>query len=628
MKKFVSLILTVLLSISLLTACKVEDNGGDNGNETSSVVFMVDGVEKSQVTIIKGQNDLNITASYKGTVDKSTTWTVADESIVSYKIKKPALPNVATFTGLKAGTTTVTATNAIGESGSIQITVAEGEISCAVDKVSIYLCDTVKTYNLASQITVNGGSVSYKSEDSTIASVTQEGLITGLRQGTTTITATEKYSKTAKNVTVNVYNDYVNPATSTVLISLDESVEIPFITEIANVQYTVDNTSIAGIVDGKLKGLSLGETKVKATYNGKTYEVNVKVVSTKISNYTVTNNLNDATINYYGRNYYYSAKSAMAFSYGASGFEVSFYGTELKANMLKIYSQSANHNPQMQILVDGAKVPTNDANAKKVVLSSTTASEVTLVSGLKLGFHTVKVLKRSGFISGTNKESVAGLTKISTDGYLIDAPTKPSLKIDIYGDSITHGYGNLTSGSSPEATQTNSLLTYGYLVAESLNAQVYKQGHSGWGIYFRSSGQPDVNTQWYNTYDKYYQYNGSGFTTATWNYDNYQPDIIIINLGTNDASATSHAQFSNFKLKYKEMIEGLKQKCPNAKFLLVYGMMGTNATISNEITQVANSYNYVEYLNIADARTSGGHPLIAQHVTYANAITNKLRTML
>ena len=76
------------------------------------------------------------------------------------------------------------------------------------------------------------------------------------------------------------------------------------------------------------------------------------------------------------------------------------------------------------------------------------------------------------------------------------------------------------------------------------------------------------------------------------------------------------------------MIEGLKQKCPNAKFLLVYGMMGTNATISNEITQVANSYNYVEYLNLTDARTSGGHPLIAQHVTYANAITNKLRTML
>ena len=150
MKKFISLILTVLLSISLLTACKVEDNVDDNGSNASSVVFMVDGVEKSQVTLIKGQSDLNITASYKGTVDKSTTWTVADESIVQYKIKKPALPNVATFTGLKAGTTTVTATNAIGESGSIQITVAEGEISCAVDKVSIYLCDTVKTYNLAS----------------------------------------------------------------------------------------------------------------------------------------------------------------------------------------------------------------------------------------------------------------------------------------------------------------------------------------------------------------------------------------------------------------------------------------------------------------------------------------------
>ena len=297
--------------------------------------------------------------------------------------------------------------------------------------------------------------------------------------------------------------------------------------------------------------------------------------------------------------------------------------------MFKILSNGDNFIPEMQVLVDGEKVP-DDSLAKKVVVSSATATEYTLVSGLTVGHHTVKVLKRSGFVSGGNKENVVGLKQVKTDGYFNKAPAKPTLKIEVIGDSITHGYGNLTDGSQPYANITNGLLTYAYLAGEKLGAEVRKQGHSGWGIYLRSSGEADPNTQWYTFYDKYFKYNGS-FSKETWNAnDNFSADIVVINLGTNDSSGVSKGTYKSedFIAHYKTMIEGLKAKHPNAKFVLSYGMMGTNATVMADIKAVANSYGYAEWLNFTDYRSTGGHPLVSDHRKNADELYNKIVSML
>jgi hypothetical protein len=217
---------------------------------------------------------------------------------------------------------------------------------------------------------------------------------------------------------------------------------------------------------------------------------------------------------------------------------------------------------------------------------------------------------------------VAGLVSFSTDGHIVFSPDKPTLKIDVYGDSISCAYGIL-DGENMNSDNTNAMLTYAYLAAEALGAQVNIQACSGWGVAWGNSSSNYEESSWVDHYKKTTIAN-----PTEWDFSKYQADIIVINLGTNDNGAKYDS--TEFKEKYTALIEGLKAKNPNAKFVLFYGMMSPDTLLKKSIKAVANQYDYVVSLwaSNSDTATDNKHPTLNSNIENAATLTDCIKGLL
>ncbi len=388
-----------------------------------------------------------------------------------------------------------------------------------------------------------------------------------------------------------------------IVTKVGEEIAIPVLTSFSDLTYQVKNSSIARISDGKIIPLAKGSTVIKILRNDKELgSINIDVISQTPSVVSLSYNYKDMSfVNVYGRNYYDSEQRAVIMSYGGAGFEVKFCGTELSANFIaRLNSESL----YMQVLVDGEQVSFDSKNILKdsIAINGSTAKKYTIVDDLPYGVHTVKVLRRSMYNSGE-----IGLLSLETDGFLIPAPQKAKLKIDIYGDSITAGYG-VCDGIGWNSANSNGLLTYGYLLGEKLGAQTNMMGHSGWGVYVSTGNILNPATQWYDKVNVIQKSN------QTWDLSSYVPDLVIINLGTNDASGVSgNYNSAQFISCYKTMINSILEEAPNAYVLLCYGMMGRNSTVNNDIEQVVKQLGnekvtYLPLENFGCWDGLNGHP--------------------
>lgn len=86
---------------------------------------------------------------------------------------------------------------------------------------------------------------------------------------------------------------------------------------------------------------------------------------------------------------------------------------------------------------------------------------------------------------------------------------------------------------------------------------------------FASSGMGLVKGETSNNVLKKYFYTHQN--SKKWDFNLYQPDIVIINLGTNDLwFGVSETEMSN---AYYNFLTSLREKYNNAKFVCVNGMM-------------------------------------------------------
>lgn len=107
--------------------------------------------------------------------------------------------------------------------------------------------------------------------------------------------------------------------------------------------------------------------------------------------------------------------------------------------------------------------------------------------------------------------------------------------IEFVGDSITCGYG-VDAKDQNENFKTlteNFSKTYAYLAAQALDADYSVVAFSGHGIISGYSGDGTKNAE--GTLPKYYTKLGRNENyPGDWDFENHQPDFVVINLGTND----------------------------------------------------------------------------------------------
>lgn len=295
--------------------------------------------------------------------------------------------------------------------------------------------------------------------------------------------------------------------------------------------------------------------------------------------------LNDFTkIRWLGRTWYDASRSVKCFFFTASGFEVTFHGTELKAVFGSTYFSNASRQAYLIVLLDGEEDPTK---GRTLILDKEEA-EYTLASGLEDGVHTVKVLKRS-----EASDSDTWVKSITTDGWIGAAPEAEDFRIQVIAASSSTGYGNLGNLAVPKSTaNSNGMLGFAYLTAYVLAADIDIFSASGWGVTrgWNTGGALSALQNIPAAYD-YFAIDDSNtvFTTpGKWDPSDYEPDVIVVNLGTNDFNATGYTGLTEeakaeiarlYTEGYTAFLLRLYNMHRSAKIIVAYGLMGETSIL-------------------------------------------------
>ena len=260
-------------------------------------------------------------------------------------------------------------------------------------------------------------------------------------------------------------------------------------------------------------------------------------------------------LRWFGRTY--AQDGAYFFNWSASGFEFSFKGSGATATIAS-NAPGGNNTAYIKIFVDGVEQPD--------VALTKTSQTVTLAKDLDPGAeHTVKVVKRTNA-----RSSSAALVSLSlTDGQKLAPPAAPTRLIEFIGDSITVGYATVANGKTTWGTDTEDVTkTYVTQIAEAFGADAMVTAISGRGVVRNTGGDTDkLLPAIYGYLD---QYNNPGVE-----YDfALRPDVIVINLGTNDASGNnSSLTAAEFREGLKAFLKDVRAKNPKAEIIYTYGMM-------------------------------------------------------
>lgn len=192
----------------------------------------------------------------------------------------------------------------------------------------------------------------------------------------------------------------------------------------------------------------------------------------------------------------------------------------------------------------------------------------TLAEGLAAGVHRVRIMY---VVEGYElKPSFKGFY-LDKGCRLAEAPALPERRIEFIGNSITCGYGvESENPSDPFSYETeNHFYTYAARTARALKAQHLVVARSGIGIY-RNYGAPREGSK--DCLPALYEQTLFMDSTEHWNHALYMPDVVCINLGTNDTSLENY-DMHLLTEGYRGFMKRLRAIYPKARLVLLTGSM-------------------------------------------------------
>lgn len=320
-----------------------------------------------------------------------------------------------------------------------------------------------------------------------------------------------------------------------------------------------------------------------------------------------------------------------------TGAEFTFTGTKCSVTVQGDSGSTggesnADNQARVAVYVNGERVIDDMVdNAEEVynVFESDVEKEVT-----------VSVVKLS-----ESANSTIGIKEIKATGTAIKPTADKDMLIEFIGDSITCGYGVDDPDKSHHfSTKTEDVTkAYGYLTAKSLNADYSMVSFSGYGIIsgYSGDGKKVASQIVPPLYDKL----GTSWTTngtfspsyEEWDFSKRQPDVVVINLGTNDDSYTKDDETlqEEYSAAYTEFIKQVREKNPNAKILCVFGVMGdrlysyVHNAVESYAEETGDGDNIFELkLDPQSPRDGYGadwHPSETTHQKVADKVAEKIR---
>ena len=340
----------------------------------------------------------------------------------------------------------------------------------------------------------------------------------------------------------------------------------------------------------------------------------------------------DPHIQYVGR-ICFANPERPAFNYPGIQITASFEGTSLK---MKAKPGSGYFMAQI-----------DQAEPFKVSFMGKKDSVVTLATALPNAQHTVRLMYA---IEGYELYPEFWGFVIDPGCHLLKAPAQSERKIEFIGNSITCGYG--IEGESErdhfEYDTENHYYSYASLTAQALDAQHWVVARSGIGAY-RNYGGPRAGTPNSNM-PVQYEYTGyalkldlrknGGIDGERWDFSRCRPDVICINLGTNDLS-TNNYDTTLLKQGYHRLLMMVRQHNPEAKIVFLCGSMldGKELEIArrllDEVTVEARKSGDKQLYRFDFTPQTGDlgygsdwHPSLLQHQKMAAELTAFLSSLM
>lgn len=192
----------------------------------------------------------------------------------------------------------------------------------------------------------------------------------------------------------------------------------------------------------------------------------------------------------------------------------------------------------------------------------------TLAEGLSTGVHHVRIMY---VVEGYELKPAFKGFYLDEGCRLATAPDLPERRIEFIGNSMTCGYGvESENPSAPFSYETeNHFYTYAARTARALKAQHLVVARSGIGIY-RNYGDSREGSK--DCLPAMYEQTLFMDSTELWNHSLYTPDVVCINLGTNDTSLDNY-DMDLLTEGYRDFMRRLRAIYPKAKLVLLTGSM-------------------------------------------------------
>ncbi len=244
---------------------------------------------------------------------------------------------------------------------------------------------------------------------------------------------------------------------------------------------------------------------------------------------------------------------------------------------------------------------------------------ITLAEDLDPGKHTIRVYKASDAAN-----NIIFFSTVNYTGVLSKTPSS-NRRIEFLGDSITAGADVFSLGSAQRQQYgaITSYYSYAKMTADALGASHYSVANSGWRLGYSINPQYTIRSVYP------YQSMRSGYEGGEYDFD-WQPQVVVINLGTNDRYTADEAAYKKDTL---ELLQLVRQKNPDAAIFWAYGAMDTahasNQWIKETVELFAatdgNAYYVSLLLNNAGANM---HPNKSGQQANANALTIAIKNVM
>ncbi len=351
-------------------------------------------------------------------------------------------------------------------------------------------------------------------------------------------------------------------------------------------------------------------------------------------------------LNIHGRTIYDEERNALFCNWTYSGFTIGVDGTFLRLKVTALSDQFEG--------LFGAPTPPPDwpcigaALGDELIFRKECRDEeewVTLWESSERRQQEIHFLRLSEAAHGK-----LGVLEVETDGNFFQAEKKETKTLEIIGDSISCGFGIEGARDSMEfhPLEENSWISYGALAARELGYELNVIAESG-----ICATEPEYPLEKKRGMDEVYQYTDEtfdrrrGLEPELWDFKSHPKDIVLINLGTNDANAirfyedfdTIEGMEEYFHAGYKRFVQMVRAlNGPDSWILCAIGPMDyylyhhikevVNEIIEETGDEKLRCFEFVQISVIKEGFGGGGHPSAKTHARMAKELVQHIRKIV